>query len=347
MTNADSMPAIPTTDAVRPVALTGDRATGPLHLGHYAGSLRTRVALQDTHRQYLLIADMQALTDTMHDPAKVGRMADEIVLDYLAVGIDPDRTTICLQSALPALAELTMLYLNLVSVARLERNPTVKEEIGLRGFGRAVPAGFLCYPVSQAADITAFRATAVPVGSDQLPMIEQTNEIVRSLNRLCGTAVLPEARAVLSGAARLPGIDGTGKMSKSRGNAIALSASPDAISQAVRAMFTDPAHIRAEDPGRVDGNVVFSYLDAFDPDADLVADLKDRYRRGGLGDSTVKRRLDEVLQEALRPIRERRKALAADPAIPAGVLARGTQDARQVTGAVARDVRRALGLRLT
>ncbi len=280
----------------KPIILTGDRPTGPLHLGHYAGSLRSRLQFQDSHEQFLLLADMQALTDNAHDVGKVRSNVIEVALDYLAVGIDPERTSICLQSQLPALAELSMLYLNLVTVARLERNPTIKDEIRARGFGRDIPAGFLCYPVAQAADITAFRATVVPVGEDQAPLIEQTNEIVRRVNALAGRPLLPEAEAIIPRAGRLPGVDGRAKMSKSAGNAIALSASPDDISAAVRAMFTDPDHLRITDPGKVEGNVVFTYLDAFDDDHDAVEELKARYRHGGLGDATVKRRLDDVLQ---------------------------------------------------
>src|SRR5690242_14769102 len=243
----------------KPIILTGDRTTGPLHLGHYVGSLKNRVKLQDTHRQFLLLADMQALTDNAHEPEKVRRNVIEVALDYLAVGIDPEKTAICVQSGLPALAELTMLYLNFVSVARLERNPTIKDEIRARGFGRDIPAGFLCYPVAQAADITAFKATVVPVGEDQAPLIEQTNEIARRINNQIGRDVLVEAEALIPRVGRLPGIDGKAKMSKSRGNTIALSATADEIREAVRRMFTDPAHIKASDPGRIEGNVVFTY----------------------------------------------------------------------------------------
>jgi tryptophanyl-tRNA synthetase len=326
------------------IILTGDRTTGPLHLGHYAGSLRNRVAFQDTHRQYLLLADAQALTDNAHDIDKVRRNVIEVALDYLAVGIDPEKTTICLQSHLPALAELTMLYLNFVTVARLERNPTIREEIRARGFGRDIPAGFLTYPVAQAADITAFRATLVPVGADQAPMIEQTNEIVRRINAAAGRDLLPEAEALIPTSGRLPGIDGRGKMSKSAGNAIPLSASPDDIRAAVRAMYTDPDHLRVEDPGKVEGNVVFAYLDAFDPDAATVEDLKARYRRGGLGDAVVKRRLEEVLEALLEPIRERRRELARNPGYVLDVIRRGTEGARAVTAATMSDLRDGLGM---
>src|SRR5260221_8185805 len=227
-------------ETARPIILTGDRTTGPLHLGHYAGSLRNRVALQHPHRQFVLLADAQALTDNIDDPEKVRRNVMEVALDYLAVGIDPTKTTICVQSMLPALAELTQLYLNFVTVSRLERNPTIKDEIQARGFERDIPAGFLCYPVAQAADITGFKATIVPVGEDQAPLIEQTNEVVRRINRQAGVDVLPEARALIPRVGRLPGIDGKAKMSKSQGNAIQLSATADEIREAVRRMFTDP-----------------------------------------------------------------------------------------------------------
>ncbi len=327
----------------RETILTGDRPTGPLHLGHYAGSLRNRVALQHAHDQTVLVADLQALTDNAGRAADVRRNVLEVVLDYLAVGIDPARTTIALQSAIPELSELTVLYLNLVTVARLERNPTVKAEIELRGFARDIPAGFLAYPVSQAADITGARATLVPVGEDQVPMIEQTNEIVRRLAALAGRAVLPECRALLSDTPRLPGTDGR-KASKSSGNAIALSATPDEIRAAVRAMYTDPGHLRASDPGRTEGNVVFAHLRAFDPDADAVAELEAHYRRGGLGDAALKRRLEELLQALIAPIRARREELAADPAEVLAIVERGSARARQTAASVLADVRAAFHL---
>ncbi|WP_235940313.1 tryptophan--tRNA ligase [Alloyangia pacifica] len=332
------------TAVAKPVILTGDRTTGPLHIGHYAGSLKNRLALQDTHRQFLLLADTQALTDNAHDIGKVRRNVLEVACDYLAVGIDPAKTTICLQSHLPALAELSMLYLNFVTVARLERNPTIKDEIRARGFGRDIPAGFLCYPAAQAADITAFKATVVPVGEDQAPLIEQCNEIARRVNAAAGREVVPEAEALIPEAGRLPGIDGRAKMSKSGGNAITLSASEDEISRAVRAMFTDPGHLRVEDPGKVEGNVVFTYLDAFDSEKAEVAALKDQYRRGGLGDAVLKRRLEDLLQALLAPIRARRAEAAADPAQMHRIIAEGTQAAREVTEATKREVMDALGL---
>jgi len=333
-----------TVETRKPVILTGDRTTGPLHLGHYAGSLRNRVRLQDTHRQFLLLADAQALTDNADAPGKVIGNVIEVALDYLAVGIDPAKSTICVQSRLPALAELSMLFLNFVTVARLERNPTVKEEVRQRGFERALPAGFLCYPVAQAADITGFKAELVPVGEDQLPMIEQTNEVVRRINRQAGRDVLVEARALVPPVGRLPGVDGKAKMGKSLGNAIPLSASADEVADAVRRMFTDPGHLRASVPGRVEGNVVFTYLDAFDEDAAAVAELKDRYQRGGLGDAVVKRRLEECLQALLAPIRERRERLARDPGYVLDVLREGTRQAQAVTQATLDEVRTALGL---
>ena len=328
----------------REIILTGDRTTGALHLGHYAGSLKNRVKLQHSHEQYLLLADAQALTDNAHDPAKTARNVFEVALDYLAVGIEPALTTICVQSALPALAELTVLYLNYVTVTRLERNPTVKDEIQSRGFERDIPAGFFCYPAGQAADITAFKATLVPVGKDQAPMIEQTNEIVRRINRQADREVLPETRALIPDVGMLPGIDGKAKMSKSQGNAIPLSASADDIRAAVQRMFTDPNHLRASDPGTVEGNVVFAYLDAFDDDDAAVADLKARYRAGGLGDAIVKRRLEDVLQALLAPIREKRAQFARDPAQVMTVLRKGTERARVRTDATLSEVKRSLGL---
>lgn len=326
------------------VILTGDRPTGPLHLGHYAGSLRSRLELQGRcAQQTLLIADLQALTDSSGRAAHVAQHVPEVALDYLAVGVDPAQTTIAVQSRLSALAELTLLYLNLVTVARLERNPTVKAEVELRGFERDIPAGFLCYPVSQAADITGFRATLVPVGDDQLPMIEQTNEIVRRVNRLANAPILPECRALLSSTPRLPGVDGR-KASKSLGNAIPLSATSDEIRQLVHAMYTDPGHVRASDHGRVEGNVVFAYLDAFDPDRTAVAELKERYRGGGLGDAALKQRLGDVLGAIIAPIRARRAELARDRGYVMDVLRAGSERADVVTKAVLRDVRGAFAL---
>lgn len=341
---APELPA-PLTGAISTadIVLTGDRPTGPLHLGHYAGSLQSRIALQGRVAQTLLIADMQALTDNTGRPAHVSSHIETVALDYLAAGLDPDLNTIAIQSQLPALAELTVLYLNLVTLARLERNPTVRAEIELRGFARDIPAGFLCYPVSQAADITGFRATLVPVGDDQLPMLEQSNEIVRRVNRMAGVDVLPECRALLSATSRLPGVDGR-KASKSLGNAIPLSATHAEVSALVQAMYTDPRHLRVADPGHVEGNVVFAYLDAFDPDPAAVLELKAHYARGGLGDGHLKRRLVGVLEDVLHPMRRRRAQLAADPGAVRALVAEGTARARDITGGVLVDVRRAFAL---
>jgi tryptophanyl-tRNA synthetase len=291
-----------------------------------------------------LLADAQALTDNADNPDKVRRNILEVALDYLAVGIDPTKTTICVQSCLPALNELTMLYLNFVTVARLERNPTIKSEIQMRGFERDIPAGFLCYPVAQAADITAFKATVVPVGEDQIPMIEQTNEVVRRVNRQIGQDLLPECKALLSNMARLPGFDGKAKMSKSLGNTIVLNASDKDIKKAVNAMYTDPNHLRIEDPGQVEGNIVFTYLDAFDPNKEEVEELKAHYRRGGLGDGTVKKRLEGVLKELITPIRERREELAKDPDYIMDVLRQGTDKCRLITQQTLDEVKDGLGL---
>ena len=328
----------------RPIILTGDRPTGQLHLGHFVGSLRSRVGLQDSHHQHLLLADAQALTDNADNPDKVRNNILQVALDYLAVGIDPTKTTICVQSCLPALNELTMLYLNFVTVARLERNPTIKSEIQMRGFERDIPAGFLCYPVAQAADITAFKATVVPVGEDQIPMIEQTNEIVRRVNRQIGHDLLPECQALLSNVGRLPGFDGKAKMSKSLGNTIVLDATDKDIKKAVNAMYTDPNHLRIEDPGQVEGNIVFTYLDAFDPNKEEVEELKAHYRRGGLGDGTVKKRLEGVLKELITPIRERRAELEKDPDYIMDILKTGTDKCRNITQQTLDEVKAGLGV---
>lgn len=324
--------------------LTGDRPTGQLHLGHYIGSLRQRVALQELYPQFVLIADLQGLTDNGSNPQKISHNIFEVMADYLAVGIDPAKTTICLQSALPALAELTMLYMNIVSVARVERNPTVKAEIAQKGFSRTLPTGFLVYPISQAADITAFKADRVPVGDDQLPMLEQTNEIVHKMNSLLPEPTLVPCQAMLSAVSRLPGIDGNAKMSKSLGNTLTLGASADDISKAVHAMYTDPNHLRVSDPGQIEGNVVFTYLDAFHPDAAQVAAMKEHYQRGGLGDRQCKKELEACLQALLEPIRERRLQFSADKAALMEILQAGTEKAREVTQQTLAEVKRGLGL---
>lgn len=335
--------------STKPIILTGDRPTGPLHLGHFVGSLRNRVKYQHEYKQYVMLADAQALTDNMDDIDKVHRNVVEVALDYLAVGIDPKLSTIFIQSQVPELTELAFYYLNLVTVARLERNPTVKEEIRLRDFERDIPAGFLTYPVSQAADITAFKATLVPVGEDQIPMIEQTNEIVRRFNRTYKNAstkqeILVETKALVPELGRLPGIDGKAKMSKSLGNVINLGATTDEISKAVKKVYTDPLHLKIEDPGHVEGNIAFTYLDAFDTDKAAVAELKAHYTRGGLADSIVKKRLEAVLQEMLEPIRTRRAELAGDKGYILQLLREGTEQAREVAAQTMSEVRAALGL---
>jgi tryptophanyl-tRNA synthetase len=326
------------------VILTGDRPTGPLHLGHYVGSLRDRVAYQHDYKQFIMLADSQALTDNMDDINKVHRNVVEVALDYLAVGIDPAKSTILIQSQIPELAELTFYYLNMVTVARLERNPTVKAEIVLRGFERDIPAGFLTYPASQAADISAFKASIVPVGEDQIPMIEQTNEIVRRFNRIANRDVLVECKALVPELGRLPGIDGKAKMSKSLGNTINLGASADEITAAVKKVYTDPLHLRVQDPGHLEGNVAFIYLDAFDTDKAALEEMKAHYVRGGLGDSIVKKRLEVVLQELLGPIRARREEFAKDKGYVMQMLKEGTYRAREVAAKTADEVKAALGL---
>jgi tryptophanyl-tRNA synthetase len=328
----------------RQIILTGDRPTGPLHLGHFVGSLKNRVELQHKALQYVMIADVQALTDHAEQPDKVRQNVLEVALDYLAVGIDPALTTIFIQSLVKPLFELTLYYLNLVTWNRLKHNPTVKQEIVAKNFGESVPAGFMVYPVSQAADITAFKANLVPVGEDQLPMIEQTNEIVRHFNRIYKTDVLVECKALIPQIARLPGTDGQAKMGKSLGNCIYLSDSADALAKKVKGMYTDPGHLRVEDPGKVEGNPVFIYLDAFDPDKGRVEALKAHYQRGGLGDSVVKKHLLEVLETFLQPIRSRREEYAKDPSAVMQILLEGTERASQRAQHTLLDVRKAMHL---
>lgn len=338
------------------VILTGDRPTGRLHIGHYVGSLKRRVELQESglyDRTFVFIADAQALTDNIDNPEKVRQNVIEVALDYLAVGIDPSRTTVFIQSQIPELCELTFYYMDLVTVSRLQRNPTVKTEIQMRKFESSIPVGFFTYPISQAADITAFRATTVPVGEDQEPMIEQTREIVRRFNHLYGETLtepnilLPENAACL----RLPGTDGKAKMSKSLGNCIYLSDEPDVVQKQIMGMYTDPNHLRVQDPGQVEGNTVFTYLDAFSrpehfeaflPEYPNLEELKAHYRRGGLGDVKVKRFLNEIVQAELAPIRGRRKEFQQD--IPAiyDMLKQGCESARAVAAATLDDVKRAM-----
>jgi len=329
--------------AHKDIVLTGDRPTGPLHLGHYVGSLQQRIKLQESYTQYVMIADVQALTDNFENPEKVRNNVLQVALDYLAVGIDPQKTTIFIQSMIPEIAELTMFYLNLVTVNRLLRNPTVKTEIKQKQLGETVSAGFLMYPVSQAADITIVKGTLVPVGDDQLPMIEQTNELVRHFNRIYGD-VFPEAKALISPVPRLPGIDGKAKMSKSLGNAIYLSDSSDIITKKVMSMYTDAGHIHVQDPGKVEGNVVFDYLDVFDPEKQEVALLKEHYQRGGLGDVALKKRLISQLNDFLEPIRIRRTQLAQDPQEVMRIVLAGTAKVREIAKETMHQVRTAMKL---
>ena len=326
------------------IILTGDRATGALHLGHYIGSLLNRVELQNKYKQYVMVADVQALTDNYEDPQKVHDNVFQVMLDYLAVGIDPNKTTIFIQSMIPQIADLTVFYLNLVTVNRLKRNPTVKAEIQQKGFEESIPAGFLVYPVSQAADITIVKGTLVPVGEDQLPMIEQTNEIVRSFNRIYKTDVLKECKALVPKVARLPGIDGKSKMSKSLNNAIFLSDSEDELQKKVMSMFTDPQHLRLQDPGKIEGNTVFEYLDAFDSDKQKVQELKEHYQKGGLGDVTVKKYLFEVLNNFLAPIRQKRKELETEKPHVMSLLKQGTEEALNVAEGTLKEVKAAMHL---
>lgn len=349
---------VPTFNAMskEKIILTGDRPTGRLHIGHYVGSLRRRVELQnagDFKRMFVFIADAQALTDNMDNPEKVRQNVIEVALDYLACGLDPERVTLFIQSQIPELCELSFYFMDLVTVSRLQRNPTVKTEIQMRGFESSIPVGFFTYPVSQAADITAFRATTVPAGEDQKPMLEQATEIVRRFNYIYGdtlvepSILLPDNAACL----RLPGTDGKAKMSKSLGNCIYLSDPADEVQKKVMSMYTDPGHIHVQDPGKIEGNTVFTYLDAFCrpehferylPEYPNLDEMKAHYRRGGLGDMKVKRFLNSILQEELGPIRERRREFQKD--IPAiyDMLRQGCESARTVAAATLDDVRRAM-----
>lgn len=324
------------------IVLTGDRPTGCLHLGHYIGSLQNRLVLQESCKQYVMIADVQAFTDHFEDPECIRKNRLEVIKDYISVGIDPEKTTIFIQSQVPEITELTVYYLNLVTLSRLARNPTVKLELKQKNYGDSIPAGFFCYPVSQAADITIFGADLVPVGADQLPMIEQTNEIVRRFNHIYNTHCLKPCQPYLSQSPRLIGIDGQAKASKSLKNAIFLSDSPEQIKKKVFQMFTDPGHVRVNDPGKVAGNVVFAYLDAFHPQKEAVASLKQRYEKGGLGDTVLKSLLNEVLQDFLKPIREKRAQL--EEAKMREILHQGTLKARLAAQATLRKVRAAMGI---
>lgn len=338
------------------IILTGDRPTGRLHVGHYVGSLRQRVQLQNFgayDKVYIMIADAQALTDNAEHPEKVRKNIIEVALDYLACGLDPAKSTLFIQSMVPQLTELTFYYMNLVTVSRLQRNPTVKNEIKMRNFEASIPTGFFCYPISQAADITAFRATVVPVGEDQLPMLEQCKEIVHKFNSVYGETLvdpdimLPQNDACL----RLPGTDGKAKMSKSLGNCIYLSDEPEDIKKKVMSMYTDPDHVRVEDPGKIEGNTVFTYLDAFSteehfakflPDYANLDELKAHYQRGGLGDVKVKKFLNNVLQDVLEPIRERRHYWEQRIPEVYEILRAGSKEAEAAAAATLHDVREAM-----
>jgi len=338
------------------IILTGDRPTGRLHIGHYVGSLRRRVELQEAggyKDMFVFIADAQALTDNVENPEKVRQNVIEVALDYLAVGLDPAKTTLFIQSQIAELCELTFYYMNLVTVSRLQRNPTVKSEIQMRNFEANIPVGFFTYPISQAADITAFKATTVPVGEDQEPMLEQTREIVRRFNYIYGDTLvepeilLPDNAACL----RLPGTDGKAKMSKSLGNCIYLSDTADEVAKKIKTMYTDPNHLRVEDPGQVEGNPVFTYLDAFCrpehferylPEYPNLEELKAHYRRGGLGDVKVKRFLTAIMQETLEPIRTRRKELEQDIPTVYRMLKEGSEKARNVAAQTLSEVRHAM-----
>lgn len=338
------------------IVLTGDRPTGRLHIGHYAGALRNRVRLQNSGQFdeiYVMIADAQALTDNFDNPERIRQNMLEVALDNLAVGIDPEKSTLFVQSQLPELAELTFYYMNLVTVSRLHRNPTVKSEVQMRGFEASIPVGFLCYPVSQAADITAFRANVVPVGEDQLPMIEQAREIVRKFN-MTYAPVLTEPEAVLSEnktSQRLPGTNGMAKMSKSLNNCIYLADDENTVRQKIMSMYTDPAHLLVSDPGHIEGNTVFTYLDAFCEDAhfdrylpeyNCLEELKAHYERGGLGDVKIKKFLNSIMQEILNPIRQRRSLYEKDVPAVFDMLKQGSETARQAAAQTLDDVKRAI-----
>ncbi len=328
------------------IVLTGDRPTGKLHIGHYVGSLVTRLKMQEEYSDNLIfIADLQALTDNFDNPQKVRANTIEVALDWLAVGLKPERNIFFIQSLVPELAELTVLYMNLVSLARLQRNPTVKTEMKQKEYGATVPIGFLAYPVSQAADITAFKSTIVPVGEDQLPMIEQTNEIVRRFNNIYNCDILVECRGLLSKTVRLPGTDGNEKMGKSLNNAIYLSDDEQTIKEKIKKMYTDPNHIRVSDPGKVEGNPVFTYLDAFDADKEKLEELKAHYRRGGLGDVMLKNRLNDIMQGTLEPIRERRREYEKDKGEVLNLLLSGSNKAREIAANTLDEVKSAMMLK--
>ncbi|CCW41100.1 TPA: tryptophan--tRNA ligase [Streptococcus agalactiae] len=335
----------------KPIILTGDRPTGKLHIGHYVGSLKNRVLLQNegSYTLFVFLADQQALTDHAKDPQTIVESIGNVALDYLAVGLDPNKSTLFIQSQIPELAELSMYYMNLVSLARLERNPTVKTEIAQKGFGESIPAGFLVYPVAQAADITAFKANLVPVGTDQKPMIEQTREIVRSFNHAYNCQVLVEPEGIYpenDAAGRLPGLDGNAKMSKSLNNGIFLADDMDTVKKKVMSMYTDPNHIKVEEPGQIEGNMVFHYLDVFGRDEDQkeITAMKEHYQKGGLGDVKTKRYLLDILERELSPIRERRLEYAKDMGQVYQMLQKGSEKAQAVAVSTLDEVKSAMGL---
>ncbi|HEO1156656.1 TPA: tryptophan--tRNA ligase [Streptococcus agalactiae] len=335
----------------KPIILTGDRPTGKLHIGHYVGSLKNRVLLQNegSYTLFVFLADQQALTDHAKDPQTIVESIGNVALDYLAVGLDPNKSTLFIQSQIPELAELSMYYMNLVSLARLERNPTVKTEIAQKGFGESIPAGFLVYPVAQAADITAFKANLVPVGTDQKPMIEQTREIVRSFNHAYNCQVLVEPEGIYpenDAAGRLPGLDGNAKMSKSLNNGIFLADDMDTVKKKVMSMYTDPNHIKVEEPGQIEGNMVFHYLDVFGRDEDQkeITAMKEHYQKGGLGDVKTKRYLLDILERELSPIRERRLEYAKDMGQVYQMLQKGSEKAQAVAASTLDEVKSSMGL---
>ena len=324
-------------------ALTGDRPTGTLHLGHLVGSIESRITLQDEMESFYMIADLQALTHNAENAAKVSDNVLEVALDNLAAGMDPEKTTMFIQSQVPEIAELTQYFLNLVTLARAERNPTIKDEMRQKGYGTDVPLGFLLHPINQAADILIVKANVVPVGEEQLPILEQSNEIIHSFNRIYGET-FKKIEAKISHTPRLVGTDGSAKMSKSMNNAIFLADSDATISEKVMAMYTDPTHIRVEDPGHIEGNVVFTFLDVFDSNKAEVEDLKAQYRKGGLGDVILKKRLTKILSEKIAPIRERRTKLANDPESIMKILEEGTRKVRAIAVETLDEVRTKIGI---
>lgn len=324
------------------IVFTGDRPTGKLHLGHFVGSIQNRIKLQDeADMSFYMVADIQALTDNSENPDKVRNNVLEVLLDNLACGLDPKKTIMFIQSEIPEIAELTVLFLNLVTLARLKRNPTVKSEMKDKGYGEDVPAGFLAYPISQAADILFAQSNLIPVGEDQLPVIEQVNEIVEDFNRIYGET-FKKVKHLVGDTPRLVGIDGNSKMSKSLNNCIYLSDSLEEISKKVMNMYTDPKHIHVEDPGNVEGNVVFSYLDIFDENKEEILKLKEQYKKGGLGDVVIKKRLIEVLEKIIEPIRSRRENFAKNPELVLNILKEGTEKAREVARGTMTKVKKAV-----